>query len=320
MQQNSRHIFFEMLKRGLSQHEFKARLSALLDYDPFFVPGYLEHLWLAECDGENALFNEIIGQADRTIWRIYTDKSLQERVTTTWSQYERNALFELLQLQKERSSFLKSFRTKAQMHTFDHIVRCHTNTTTSSNKFLCRVADVDSEPLMSDVQRTPPYWWNVYTARTKKISYHQHTHAILLREINDHSAAYTPVDGVHESLPLPYVERFKNIHNWVLEFAQAQNLALGRVVLVRLEPWRQVYRHYDLEESLYGRLRYHLVLQAGVENILSAGSDTVFPQTGQLWHIANDVMHRAHNKSDTPRIHLVFDGYPLEGNGYSDES
>jgi hypothetical protein len=43
----------------------------------------------------------------------------------------------------------------------------------------------------------------------------------------------------------------------------------------------------------------------------SPGNNRFNVKPGELWFFDNKVMHRAVNPSDTPRVHIIFDGYPL---------
>ena len=67
-----------------------------------------------------------------------------------------------------------------------------------------------------------------------------------------------------------------------------------------------------MEDYLKNRKRYHLVVSCGENNVLSSGIDTATAHEGEVWFFDNKVMHRAHNKSNQPRTHIIFDGYPLD--------
>jgi hypothetical protein len=149
-------------------------------------------------------------------------------------------------------------------------------------------------------------------ARQQTISHHQDTHAIVLRSLPTRAVEYTPVDGVHESEVTPFAKLCPLTHAWVLEWAQKLNIGLGRVALVKMAPFSQAYRHFDGEPFLVGRKRYHLVIACGERNIIESGDDVADARPGELWFYDNAVMHRSHNQSAIPRIHLIFDGWPLK--------
>lgn len=126
-----------------------------------------------------------------------------------------------------------------------------------------------------------------------------------------HDRKYQPVDGIHESEEVFFSRQYPKTNALVTALAHELGLALGRVVLVRLPAHSQVYRHYDDEAYLQERDRYHLVLSCGDRNLLESGNNRFNVKPGELWFFDNKVMHRAVNPSDTPRVHIIFDGYPL---------
>lgn len=289
-----------------------SRVSLLLERDPYFTPGYMEHLWLAERDTDRAFTRKLLVYSHSYIDRLFTNKNLREEVLARWSQREKEALRELLQLSKQKStSYVSQLKINAQLAALDTLFPIHNITWNEPETYLRKEATIDNlSDVLSELTNAPPYWWGIDRFRSQ-IAHHQHTTAIVLRYLHSHELEYTPVDGVHESVPSVFVNRFKTLHNTILNFAQQQQLALGRIAIVRLQAQQQSYRHYDTEDYLIGRNRYHLVLQAGPDNLLSSGTDDANAAPGEIWFFDNQVMHRAHNRSNTERIHVIFDGYPL---------
>lgn len=312
--QSSRHQYNKLLTSALFNREFIARLSIILDNDPYFMPGYLEHIWYAEADNDLRTRYAILVQAEKYINELFFNSTKRAQILQNWSDIEKEALYELIRLRRmSTGSYLKKLKLFAQAALVDSYFPLQTKLAERTGTFL-RCTETLPENKLADVQAEiaglAPYWWGIDRARSH-IVHHQHTRAIALRFLPKHSIQYSAVDGVHESVPSVFVKRFPVLHGLILKFAEEHKLALGRVAIVAMQPYRQSYRHYDSEEYLKGRNRYHLVVQAGDKNLLSSGTDECYAKEGEVWFFDNHVMHRAHNKSPKERIHVIFDGHPI---------
>ncbi len=306
-------LYFQLLRSSVSLPEFAHKLALILRKDPLFLPGYLEHIRFAEERHDYVLKRELILHSKKIVRHLYLNPGLQKKVSNTWTNIEMDALYELLDIYHSRSNsfFGRAIITLQRLcapYWFDIKIRL----VDVEREYVKLVKIVDHEKILEEVQRAAPYWWNIETERAASITHHQYTHTIPLRNRVSFTEEYHPVDGVHESIRLLYADNFPHIYETVMQLAEKLNIGLGRVVLVRLQPHQQAYRHYDSEIFLRGRKRFHLIVQAGSQNILSAGHETSNVQPGEVWFFANKVMHRAHNKSNIPRIHVIFDGYPLD--------
>jgi hypothetical protein len=309
---NSRNIYNQLRTSSYTTREFMARVSLILDTDPYFIPGYLEHFWIAQRDNDARFKNTLLVHCKKIVDSIFNDVSIQADIIERWSVLEQEALRDLVLIfLKSNPSWFEKMKFQAQLLSIDVKFPVKNVTWNGSSGYLKKELSIGNlATLQKEVKNLEPYWWGVDRERNK-ISYHQDTSTIALRFLPSYNTLYTPVDGVHESIPSIFIDRMPHIHEAVLSFVKDRDLALGRVALVRMKPQGHSYRHYDNEEYLIDRNRFHLVLQAGDKNILSSGSDEVYASQGELWYFNNHVMHRTHNQSDTERIHLIFDGYPL---------
>lgn len=312
--QSSRHQYNNLLVSAMTNREFIARLSIILDNDPYFTPAYLEHIWFAEADKDVRTRSALLALAEKNITELFLNSTKRARVLQNWSEVEKNALQKLLYLRRVSTN---SYVKKIKIHSLESLVDSYfpllTNVADRSGTFLRLVDTLDNEhvsEVKKEVAGLNPYWWGIDRERGH-IVHHQHTKAIALRFLPKYSIRYNPVDGVHESITSVFIKRFPVIHNLILTFAEENHLALGRVAIVAMQPHRQSYRHYDSEEYLKGRNRYHLVVQAGRNNLLSSGTDECYAKEGEIWFFDNHVMHRAHNDTPKERIHVIFDGHPL---------
>ncbi len=305
-------LFFEMLRSSISMVEFMQRTAYILEKDPIFIPGYLEHIWTADERHDSLLKYELIEYTKKITRHLFTNVELQKKISDTWTNFEMDAFKELLEVQYiNESTLLGKMSIRLQQIVADYWFDVKKRLPETEHEYVKLMKVVDIEKILKEINRIPPYWWNIETRRAAAIPQHQHTHTIVLRKRMSNSEEYIPVDGVHESFPTPYIRRFPNTYRTIMDLADDFGIALGRVVIVRLPPNHQAYRHYDAEAYLFNRNRYHLVLSAGENNILSAGPEVSNVKPGEVWYFANKVMHRAHNKSNIPRLHVIFDGYPL---------
>jgi len=309
---NTRNTYNQLLTSAHSTREFMARVSLILDTDPYFIPGYLEHLWIAKRDGDTQLKYALLRHCKKIVDKLFNDASLRADIIEKWSLLEKEALHELISMfLVSNPSWFETIKFRAQLLSLDTKFPIKNVTWSNSNGYLTKELSVKNlVNIQKEIKNLPPYWWGIDSDRGR-ISSHQDTSTIALRYLPAHNVPYTPADRVHESIPSVFIQRMPHVHETVLLFAKEKNLALGRVAIVRMKPYGQSYRHYDYEEYLQGRNRYHLVIQAGTQNTLSAGTDTVNAAPGEVWYFNNHVMHRAHNRSNTERIHVIFDGYPL---------
>lgn len=306
-------LFEKLLCQSLSEAELLRNVAALLNQEPYFMRGHLEMLWNAQKKEHWGLYNEMLVFALASAEDIYRGSRLRQEILTHWMPPDFESLQEILRLGL-RSKAVPFWRKASLFLRLDNLSRStllKAPENASEQKYLAFQREVDIREIAAEVNIIAPYWWAVQTRRQEALDHHRHSQSIAIRARVVHDPKYAPVDGVHESEETAFSRQFPRINALVLELAQELGLALGRVVLVRLSPHSQVYRHYDDEEYLKSRDRYHLVLACGDENVLESGSNRSAVKPGELWFFDNKVMHRACNLSDAPRIHIIFDGYPL---------
>ena len=307
----SLNTYNQILCSAQESYIFYRSLAFLLEEDPYFMPAYLEHVWYAQKLHDHVGERKILADAQKRIRAICLNSDIRKKVASDWSSCEKEAALELLQLLQKHQRGAQRLQTSLQRRFITHSVIPRVQVDTEFHGYLIRERQYDPKPLQKEVLSAESYWWNFDTTRSTINLNHQHTSLVALRSIPEHKTTYTPADGVHESVPHPEHGRFPLVYQTVMEFAHEAQLGLGRVALVKMQGFHQSYRHYDSEDYLVGRRRYHLIIDSGPGNLLTAGTDTVMAKPGELWFFDNTVMHRAHNKSARERIHVIFDGYPL---------
>lgn len=310
---NSREIYNDLLSQSIPNRIFYIKIAALLDSNPYFFSGYLEMLWNAEERGDKNLYNEILKHSLYIATPFFLNVTLRKQWLTYATKSDIEALVDLFKQGYESNSttFFKKCLIKFIVWSIDHTLKQKTQEAPTSKKFLKKVCEVKIADAKKEILGLNPYWWQVETKRQAMIIQHQHTHYIVIRDLISFNSDYTPKDGIHESIPTEYTNKFSCTNNLILDLAKKLNICLGRVAIVRMLPNSQVYRHFDCESHLEGRVRYHLVISSGTENELESGSEKENVYPGELWLFDNKALHRACNKSSVPRIHIIFDGYKL---------
>lgn len=311
----SRTQYEAMLEDAIGNDDFYIQIAMLLHDNPYFFPGYLEMIWAADERHDREAIIELELAAYRAAAKLLRSKELiSEIISVEWRELEKQALCDVLELMCENKSitYSKRFYAYTMRVLLSRLINLKSISSPREQRRLRLVEKFDVAPYKSQLDKLPYFWWQINNTRAQNISHHQHTRTILLRTTPNRTEEYVAHDGVHESLPTPYVAVLSSVHDLVLDFAKRHNYALGRVAVVKMRPRSQSYRDFDSEVYLRGRDRFHLVLQAGGGNMLSSGVESVEAKPGELWFFDNSVMHRAHNQADQERIHVIFDGYPLE--------
>lgn len=315
---SARNQYYALLEDALNPESFLTEIAFLLDRNPYFMPGYLEMLWSAEEHNDPVVYQSLLRKVLRYAQVVCLESAHRKRAVNEWSTLELDAFRDLLHIAKKSPLLTSRERLIARLlsKVAANIVEVKVIESQYSPRNLQLVRTLDVESCNKELKYAAPYWWQISTSRQEVITHHRHTRCILLRKRPDISTTYSPNDGVHESIPTPLAARFPATHTHVLRCASELGIGLGRVAIVELAPFAQVYRHYDAEPHYEGRDRYHLVLSAGNRNILSSGSEVVNVRPGDLWYFNNHIMHRAHNLSSIPRTHVIFDGHPLQRPGF----
>ena len=182
--------------------------------------------------------------------------------------------------------------------------------------FIRRAVRVDTDAILAELDAAADLWL-ADTSRQRKVRCQRHTLNIFLR------GAAKPLpkgaknaNDVHECRTLRTARRFPRTLAFCRETAARERAALGRSTLVALLPGSRVYPHVDAGDYYRVRDRYHLVLRSPAGSALTAAGETVVMRERELWVFNNKVRHDAVNRSDVPRVHLIFDLLPTAGRGY----
>ena len=164
---------------------------------------------------------------------------------------------------------------------------------------------------------TRPEAWLADTSRQTKVRCQRETQTIHLRSAKKPlPPGVSNANDVHESQATRISAQFPMTIAWCEAFAQSIGGRLGRATLVSLQPQGRVYPHVDGGAYYARRDRYHLVVDSPDGSPLVTEDETAVLAEGELWVFDNKSRHEAHNRSDRPRVHLIFDVEPPPGQGH----
>jgi hypothetical protein len=151
--------------------------------------------------------------------------------------------------------------------------------------------------------------WNLDTYRQEDYSVHENT---MSYPVYDHPHFWIFGD--------PYQLSIKsNNHNLISELEPIiktleliHNGKVGKTLLIKLPPTKDVHKHTDKGDYL-GIIRRHHIPIITNENVkFYVGDEFKQMREGECWEINNSLMHSVENNGKTDRVHLMFDILPQE--------
>ncbi len=259
-----------------------------------------------EAEERKEEYESLLAFAFAKVTELMMDRSMWSTAMRGWTKKE--SIF----IEKVVQRFLFAHPWSAQGRLMLRLARTLTvslpDAAKSAPQNLVCVKKLDPSKIQKEVAAHEPYWL-FDTKRQDAILEHRRTNAIVLRFIPNQkpTSDFVPADGPHESVRTPYASLFLHTITLVEEFAREMGAGLGRVALVRLKPYSKVYRHYDGEQWLRGRNRYHFVIKSTQGSLMTSGLETTLFKEGDLFFFDNKKMHTAENTSPDWRIHIIFD-------------
>ena len=169
---------------------------------------------------------------------------------------------------------------------------------------------VQISPLLREIDSVEGAW-DLNQGRQSTIKVQREAKAIPIRGLRKSKIAGRKKWDVHESRFTNISQNFPLVRAQLEHWAAKLNGELSRAKVVKLEPGHRVYPHIDRGDYYRVRNRYHLVLRSDAGNYLRAGEEQIWMKPGELWWFDNKAEHEAENRSDTARIHFIFDLLPL---------
>jgi hypothetical protein len=173
--------------------------------------------------------------------------------------------------------------------------------------------NVNVSPLVNSLARQPGLW-NQNPFRTKiPGSPHREVDDIWLRFTNlgPESTVQEAVDSF-DNIFYPAWYQFPQVKGIVLDLLRlVEGIELGKILLTKLCPGRQIYKHADTGAYAQEFDRYHLSLKALPGFKFCCGDEEVFMKPGDVWWFNNKEEHSVINNSVDDRLSLIVDIRPI---------
>lgn len=168
-------------------------------------------------------------------------------------------------------------------------------------------AGLDTGPLLAELAAQPALWRELTFRQAFPGSAHRDTECIFLRwctEAVDPAAVFFSTEAV-DYPALAALPAAQPLIDALLAAVDAE--ALGRVLLVNLQPQGEITPHID--EGAYADYydRFHIALASEPGNAFTVGAETVHMAPGSAWWFNHKREHTVRNGSAVPRLHLIVD-------------
>lgn len=188
-------------------------------------------------------------------------------------------------------------------------------------KYFQKIAEgLDVLPILHAAHRQPELW-NANTIRTKHPgTAHSEVSDILLR-FNEVPEAVAFSQGVatfespaasvindKECGPLPAWHLLPQVRPIIFALMRlVEGTRLGRVIITKLPPGKQIAPHVDGGAPATYYDRYQVALQSQPGCVFKIGDEQIVFRTGEVWWIDNCVEHSVLNNSQDDRIVMIVD-------------
>lgn len=122
------------------------------------------------------------------------------------------------------------------------------------------------------------------------------------------NAALANISNTHESICYPAWFQLPETHQIIFDLMHMMHATrLGRVLITRLAPGKQIAPHRDGGSHAEYYDRYHLALQCLPGALFKAGLEQVQMKAGELWWFNNAEEHEIINHSADDRVVMIID-------------
>lgn len=173
-------------------------------------------------------------------------------------------------------------------------------------------AGLNVTPLLHAIQRQPDLW-DQNTIRTRHAhTAHSQASDILLRfnDVSEYERTGDPttITDDMECAAYPAWDRLPQARPIIFDLMRmVEGTRLGRVIVTRLAPGKEITPHVDGGAPATYFERYQLALQSLPGALFHIGDETVNFHSGDMWWIDNAVTHSVVNNSADDRIVMIID-------------
>lgn len=170
--------------------------------------------------------------------------------------------------------------------------------------------NVITQPLMLELQRQPDLW-DENTLRTKHPGTAHSQVSDIWLWFNAIPKTQNQIFKVVDDREVIQYRAWKDLPSArPIIFAlmrQVEAVRIGRVIITRLPPGKQITPHKDGGAPATYFQRYQIALQCLPGNSFNIGEETVSFASGDIWHINNREIHSVINNSREDRIVMIAD-------------
>lgn len=178
------------------------------------------------------------------------------------------------------------------------------------SRFTLIKSGVDVRALLSEIDAHPEIW-NERPERRAGASPHRETSDVWVRYADSGWLAKNrDFMGPHKSVWWPVTRHIPAVFGVVDEVEEAlggDRLALGGILLTRINPGKQVYPHHDRGtwHAEFYTTKVWLPLRANDQCVNSVEDESMVWKPGEAWSHDNLLVHAVENGGDTERICFI---------------
>ena len=169
---------------------------------------------------------------------------------------------------------------------------------------------IDVVPILNALAVRPDLWNENKLRTTHPASPHQQTDDVwcLFNSIPDDTEVL--LDDC-EVIPYRAWHEIPCLRPLIFELQRrVEGIRLGRVLITRLAPGKEIPEHVDQGAAASYFVRYHLALQSEPGAMNHSGDESVCYRMGELWWFDNRAPHSVVNNSADDRLVIVMDVRP----------
>lgn len=179
-------------------------------------------------------------------------------------------------------------------------------------RFFQKIGDVDILPLLHAIQRQPELWNENNLRTTHPQSPHIQAEDIWLR-FNQVKSNVT--DAIDDTVCINYPAwyRLPQARQIIFDLMRrVEGEQLGRCLITKLSPGKQILPHEDGGAPAEWYDRYHVMLQNTPGSIFRCADEAVFMRPGEVWWFDNCKEHEVINNGSDDRITMIVDIRPCQ--------
>lgn len=169
-----------------------------------------------------------------------------------------------------------------------------------------QIGDVDISDITRFLKQLPDSAWKANTYRQNTYEVHKQTESVVLYfKTDEFTESNDSLLSVVQPLLAPIFARFAQYYGYT-------RLDISKLMFARLPAGGEIAEHRDSAPIFARYHRVHVPIITHDQVHFYLGQERHQLKTGVMYDINNLGLHRVINRSDTDRIHLIFDARPVK--------